>query len=139
MVPVFRLLAGWTAEAGNWRLGWYLGLMVYWLVWGAAFPLLMIGLLVSTNFGNGFFEEILWRGLFMELFPTRILFCIVWPSVWFGLAHYAPGSVAPNGNPVGLMIGAGMMGFYLSFLAQKTGTIWWGIIAHALGGFIMIV
>jgi hypothetical protein len=37
------------------------------------------------------------------------------------------------------MIGAGLMGFYLSFLANRTGTIWWTIIAHAIGGFIMIV
>jgi hypothetical protein len=27
----------------------------------------------------------------------------------------------------------------LSFLAKKTGTIWWTILAHTIGGFIMIV
>lgn len=31
------------------------------------------------------------------------------------------------------------MGFYLSFLAKRTGTIWWTIVAHTLGGMIMIV
>ena len=96
-------------------------------------------LLLSTNFGNGFFEEVLWRCTYMELFPDSIFFRIVWPSIWFALWHYVPGSVSLTGNAIGLMIGSGLMGFYLSFLAKKTGTIWWTIVAHAIGGFIMIV
>jgi membrane protease YdiL (CAAX protease family) len=95
-------------------------------------------LLVSTNFGNGFFEEVLWRGMYMELFPHSVFFRIFWSSIWFALWHYAPGSVSSTGNAIGLMIGAGLMGFYLSFLANRTGTIWWTIIAHTIGGFIMI-
>jgi membrane protease YdiL (CAAX protease family) len=95
-------------------------------------------LLLSTNFGNGFFEEVLWRGVYMELFPDSILHRIVWPSIWFALWHYAPGSVSPDGNALGLMIGSGVMGFYLAFLAKKTGTIWWTIVAHTVGGMIMI-
>jgi len=31
------------------------------------------------------------------------------------------------------------MGFYLSVLVNRTKTIWWTIIAHTIGGFIMIV
>lgn len=185
MYPVFQLLS--EAFEENWRVGWYLGLVIYWLIWGAAFPVWIIGkesiariirpqrfdvrplflvlamligaslyrfvpgmeyqkpslwvflLLLSTNLGNGFFEEVLWRGVYMELFPDSILFRIVWPSIWFALWHYAPGSVSPNGNVFGLMIGSGLMGFYLSLLAKKTGTIWWTIIAHTIGGTIMIV
>jgi hypothetical protein len=30
------------------------------------------------------------------------------------------------------------MGFYLAFLAKRTGTIWWTIVAHTIGGMIMI-
>lgn len=183
MYPVFQLLSRALGET----IGWYLGLAMYWLVWGGVFPWLMIGktsiqtmirpqkltggifllvlfpllmagiyrfatgmeydkptvwvflLLVSTNLGNGFFEEVLWRGMYLELFPDSVFFRIVWPSIWFALWHYAPGSVSPTGNAIGLMIGSGMMGFYLSFLANKTGTIWWTMIAHMIGGFIMIV
>ncbi|MGD2163195.1 MAG: hypothetical protein PVG04_08880 [Anaerolineales bacterium] len=29
-------------------------------------------LLVSTNFSNGFFEELLWRGVYLELFPQNL-------------------------------------------------------------------
>ena len=74
MHPVFQLLAGLFED--NWRIGWYLGLVVYWLVWGGIFPRLMIG--------------------------------------------------------------SGLMGFYLSLPAKRTGTIWWTILARALGGFVMM-
>jgi hypothetical protein len=185
MVPVFQGLA--RAFAEQWRIAWYLGLIIYWLTWCTLFPLWMVGkeglgtiirpqrltfsvallilvmltlaalyklvpgmgyekpsrwmwfLIVSTSFGNGFFEEVLWRGVYMELFPDDLLLRIVWPTIWFGLWHYAPGAIAPDGNPLGLMIGSGLMGFYLSFLAKRTGTIWWTIIAHTLGGVIMTI
>ena len=75
----------------------------------------------------------------MELFPDSIFFRIVWSSIWFGLWHFAPGSVSSTGNALGLVIGSGLMGLYLSLMARRTGTIWWGIVAHALGGFIMII
>ncbi|MGD8966306.1 MAG: CPBP family intramembrane metalloprotease [Anaerolineae bacterium] len=184
MVPVFRMLA--RVFGQNWRIGWYLGLVIYWLTWCAAFPLWIVGkesiasmirpqrltvgvlllilvpligaalyrlvpgmeyekpsawillLLLSTSLGNGFFEEVLWRGVYMELFPDSILLRIVWPTIWFALWHYAPGSVAPDGNVLGLIIGSGVMGFYLAFLAKRTGTIWWTIVAHTIGGMIMI-
>ncbi len=95
-------------------------------------------LLFSTPFGNGFFEEVLWRGVYLKLFPNNIFFWMIWPSVWFALWHYAPGSVS-SGNPARLMIGAGVMGLYLSFLAKKTNTVWWGIVVHTVGGIIMVV
>jgi membrane protease YdiL (CAAX protease family) len=95
--------------------------------------------LVSTAFGNGFFEEVLWRGVYMELFPDKVFFRIIWPSIWFGLWHYAPGSVSAGGNVLALMVGSGLFGFYLSFLAKKTDTLWWSIVAHTLGGLIMVI
>lgn len=73
MIPVFRLLSA----AFGIQLGWYLGLISYWIVWCAAF------------------------------------------SFW--------------------IIGAGFFGVYLSVLANKTQTVWWGIVAHTLGGMVMVV
>ena len=182
MYPVFHSLAGVMDD----RMAWYLGLAIYWLVWGAAFPLLTLGresirllirprkpswrillllavplagalavslmpgmgyekqsvwillLLLSTAFGNGFFEEVLWRGVYARLFPNSVFFGIVWPGVWFALWHYVPGSVL-HGNVAGLMIGSGVMGLYLAWLTRKTGTIWWAIVAHTVGGIIMIL
>jgi len=103
-------------------------------------PELWVWLLyISTAFGNGFFEELLWRGVYLELFPDRISFRIIWSSTWFALWHYAPGSVSANSNPLALIIGAGLFGFLLGFLAKKTGTIWWCVVAHVLGGIVMII
>lgn len=184
MIPVFRLLSGIFENA---VIGWYLGLVCYWLTWCTIVPLWLVGkqrlkqimrprkpnitvvllvlfpaamaavakmltgmgyqkpelwvwlLYISTAFGNGFFEELLWRGVYMELFPDRIFYRIIWPSIGFALWHYAPGSVSANSNPLALIIGAGLFGFILAFLAKKTGGIWWGIVAHAAGAIVMII
>ncbi len=97
-------------------------------------------LLVSSPFCNGFFEEVLWRGLYVKLFPTNIFFRMIWPSVWFGIWHYVPVSM---NNPewtglIGMIVGPMMMGLYLSYLTNKTNTLWWAILAHTIGGIIMI-
>jgi len=183
MYPIFQL----TARAFGNQIGWYIGLWIYWLIWGIAFPLWIIGkesiqkliqpqnpdkktllllifpllvtlivkfipgmeykkasmwtwlLLLSTTFGNGFFEEILWRGVYMKLFDDNIFFRMIWPSFCFAIWHYAPGSVSSNNNVVGLMVGAGLFGLYLSYLTKKTNTLWWAIVAHTLGGIVMIL
>jgi len=96
-------------------------------------------LLLSTAFGNGFFEEVLWRGVYYHFFSKSTFFSIAWPACWFALWHYIPGSVSPNSNAIGLMIGAGLFGLYLGFLAKKTGTIWWCMVCHLLGGIMMVV
>ncbi len=183
MYPIFHLLSQTLGET----TGWYLGLAIYWLLWGALFPYAVLGkesirsmihpqkltikilllvlvplllaslyrfipgmgyqkpsvwiflLLLSTAFGNGFFEEVLWRGVYMKLFPDSIMFRIIWPSIWFALWHFVPGSVHSDSNVAALMIGAGIFGFYLSFLVKQTGTVWWSIVTHVLGGIIMIL
>ena len=40
MYPIFHLLAG---ALFNYRIAWYLGLVIYWLAWGLALPLIIIG------------------------------------------------------------------------------------------------
>ena len=40
MYPIFSSLAG---ALVNDRIAWYLGLIIYWLVWGLAFSLIIIG------------------------------------------------------------------------------------------------
>ena len=103
-------------------------------------PEIWVWLLYSSSaFGNGFFEELMWRGVYMELFPRRIFYRIIWPSICFALWHYAPGSVSANPNPLALIVGAGLFGFLLAFLAKKTGGIWWCVVAHVLGGIVMIL
>ena len=186
MYPVFRVLS--AVFQDNWRIGWILGLMIYWLLWGMVYPISVAGresiramikpqkpditlillvlfplimavvfkyipggmhydkpdkwilmLLIFSAFGNGFFEEIFWRGVYMQLFPRNIFYRIVWPSIWFGLWHYVPGSLNPSeGHVMGLMIGALFLGFYSGFLAWKTNSLWWSILTHVVGGLIIV-
>jgi len=58
---------------------------------------------------NSFWEEVLWRGVYITLFPDSRWWGIVWPTVWFALWHYAPGSVSPLADVRMLMIGAGVL------------------------------
>ncbi len=183
MYPFFQFITNLFGET----VGWYLGLIVYWIIWGGIFSVAILGkenlitiirprkitikifllisfpilmsslyklipgmgyekpsiwiflLLLSTTFGNGFFEEVLWRGVYMKLFPNNFMFRIIWPTIWFAIWHYAPGSVHSDSNVIALMIGAGVFGFYLSSLAKLTDTIWWTIVIHILSGIIMII
>lgn len=97
-------------------------------------------LLLSTCFGNGFFEELLWRGVYYMLYPNNIFYRMIWPSVWFGIWHYVPVSINNNEltGLIGMMIGPIMMGLVLSYMTKKTNTLWWSILAHTLGGIIMV-
>ncbi len=95
--------------------------------------------LLATAVGNGFFEEVLWRGTYMELFPDNTLLRIFWPSLWFGLWHYAPGSVSNEGSVLGLMVAGVFFGLLLSFLAKRTDTLWWSILSHTLAGIVMVI
>ena len=97
-------------------------------------------LLLSTCFGNGFFEEVLWRGVYFKLFPDKIFYRMIWPSIWFGIWHYVPVSIHNNEltGLIGMIIGPILMGLVLSYLTKKTNTLWWTIIAHTVGGIIMV-
>ena len=186
MYPIFNSLAGVLA---NDRIAWYLGLIIYWLLWGMVCPLFIIGkedivalihpqkptkaiilpisiilvgalsarllvpgieyekqslwiyiLLLSTCFGNGFFEELLWRGVYYKLFPNNIFYRMIWPSIWFGIWHFVPVSINNNefSALLGMIIGPILMGLVLSYMTNKTNTLWWSILAHTVGGIIMV-
>jgi membrane protease YdiL (CAAX protease family) len=96
-------------------------------------------LYVSTAFGNGLFEELLWRGVYMELFPHSIPLRFVVPTIAFALWHYAPGAASANENVWGLIIGAAALGVVQSLLAKQTDSVWWPIVAHTIGGLIMVL
>lgn len=185
MYPIFLALDAAFGEAAEGYLGWYLGLAVYWVLWGGIYAFRMIGtrrlgelirprrptltivglilfpvvmaggvrllpgmeyekhsiavwlLLISPTFGNSIFEEILWRGVYLEQFRDRFWMQAVWPTVWFALWHIIP--ISTHGGEVATMvIGPLFFGFYLAFLAKHTDGIWWPVVAHVLGGMVMV-
>ena len=96
-------------------------------------------LLVFMTLMNSFWEEVLWRGVYITLFPDSRLWGIVWPTVWFALWHYAPGSVSPLTDVRTLMIGAGLLGTSLSWLSWKTQSIRTAALSHILGGLAQVL
>lgn len=95
-------------------------------------------LLAISPFANGVFEELLWRGVFLAAFPTNVWLRVVWPSVMFGLWHLVPGMMSEGGPQIAMVVGPTLMGFYLAWLSHNTGTVWWAVVAHTLGGIVMV-
>ncbi len=93
-------------------------------------------LYIFMSFGNGFFEEILWRGVYIKLFPGDKVWGFAWPTLWFAVWHYAPGSISPWTNVWILMGGALGLGTCVGWLAMKTNSIRWSMISHTLSGLI---
>ena len=80
------------------------------------------------------------RGVYYKLFPENIFYRMIWPAIWFGVWHYVPVSIHNNEITalIGMMIGPVLMGLVLSYMVKKSDTLWWSILAHTLGGIIMI-
>lgn len=114
---------------------------VRYLVPGMAYGLATataVTLLVISTFANGLFEELLWRGAYLDVFSNNWWLRVLWPSVWFGLWHLVPGSIATGGPHIAMVIGPFFMGIYLGFMAKQSSSVWWPMLAHALGGLVMI-
>jgi uncharacterized protein len=91
-------------------------------------------LLFFVTIMNSFWEEVLWRGVYITLFPDNRWWATVWPTVWFALWHYAPGSISPLADARTLIIGAGVLGTSLSWLSWRTQSIRTAALSHILGG-----
>lgn len=92
---------------------------------------LMIIILISLI--NGTLEEIFWRGLYLIHFRHNTKIAIIFSSIVFGLWHLSLLSlkgIQYKGGFITLVGGALFMGFVWSFIAQKTGSIFYTITAH---------
>jgi len=92
-------------------------------------------ILVMTSFLTGILEEILWRGIFINLFPRQLIKGYVYPAVCFALWHIAPGTVS-NIPMVSLVVGAFVLGLCWGLLAYRTETIRWTSLSHILTGLL---
>jgi hypothetical protein len=108
---------------------------------GSAYPhdtWLALALLVTVALANGVFEEVGWRGVYLEAFRGQPLLSIVWPSLGFGLWHLAPGSVAAGGGVVTLALAAAAFGLVLALVAARSG-VGWAVLLHTAAGLIQVV
>jgi hypothetical protein len=95
-------------------------------------------ILMTTSLLMGVFEEVLWRGTFLSVFPSMLLFGFVWPTVWFAIWHLAPGSFSIL-DKWSLALGALVFGTCWGFVAIRTNTIFWTMLSHVLVGWVRVI
>ena len=135
-------------EAGERRFR-QLGLRVHVLLWlPLVFPFLFAFvprlraagapvLFVSIGLGIviGITEEILWRGLYVRLFPENVWANTVYPSIAFGLWHLCPLSVLPSrypGGPLLFLLYSVILGACYATAARTTRSIRWVAVSHTV-------
>ncbi|HEY9471521.1 MAG TPA: CPBP family intramembrane glutamic endopeptidase [Propionibacteriaceae bacterium] len=78
--------------------------------------------MAATGVINGTGEELLWRGLFLELFPNDPLRGLLWPLVGFSLWHLAPQMILPSRlGRWPFLLGAALVGSASAFSAWRSG------------------
>jgi hypothetical protein len=87
---------------------------------------------------NGVCEEVLWRGVYIGLFPGRLRLGLLWPAVWFGAWHLAPGAVVLGSGAWALAGAAALLGLAYGWVAQRSGTIRWTAVSHCLAGLAQV-
>ncbi|MFQ5789717.1 MAG: CPBP family intramembrane glutamic endopeptidase [Acidobacteriota bacterium] len=93
---------------------------------------------IAMSFVNGTLEEVLWRGVYVELFPGMKLWGLFWPTLWFALWHFAPGSVSMGPGAWVLVAGAALFGAAMGWVALRTRSIRWTVISHVLAGLVQV-
>jgi membrane protease YdiL (CAAX protease family) len=127
----------------NWpaALLWVIVTIVTLVMYGKSFvkaPLTLILLAIPLATLNGFCEEILWRGLFVQAFPGNPWLGMLYPAVGFAFWHLAPQSVFPAENVLGFILSTLFLGLAYGFIADSTGSAFWTAISHSLGGILAL-
>ena len=149
VIPL-ALLGGWRAFAELFRpmpplpsMGWQTNLLLWWpVIFPLAFifipraastPQVILAASVVIGIIIGVTEEVLWRGVYLRLFPNNGWLNLIYPSVMFALWHVAPQTVVVNRMPGGVfsfVAYALMLGLTYSVSARRTGSIAWPTVAH---------
>lgn len=112
-------------------------LVMYFIPDVAHIPRLLILIAIPVATINGIGEEILWRGLYVKVFPRQVLWGLVYPSVGFAIWHISPQLVFPAPGGVFSLVGSAFfLGLCYSLIAYKTGSMKWTGISHSLNGIL---
>jgi membrane protease YdiL (CAAX protease family) len=101
-------------------------------------PLGLILLAIPLAAINGFCEEILWRGLYVQIFPQNPWLGVLYPALGFAAWHLAPQSIFPAENVVGFMISTFFLALPYGVIAYRTGSARWTAISHTLSGILAL-
>jgi membrane protease YdiL (CAAX protease family) len=103
----------------------------------ASTPLLVIMIGIPATTINGTCEEILWRGLYVRAFPSKVVLGLICPAIGFAVWHISPQLVFPEeGNILVFVIFTLILGLSYGWTAYKSGSIRWTAVSHSLIGFL---
>jgi len=128
---------------GNWlaSLLWVLVTLMALGMYGRSFiqaPPALILLAVPLAAINGLCEELLWRGLYVRLFPHNPWLAILVPSLGFALWHLSPQVILPVDNPLGFVVATFFLALPYGYIAWRAGSAKWTAISHALNGILAL-
>ena len=115
------------------------------LGYGYAFPRAVRGTtpsVVVASFAlaavNSTLEELLWRGVYVSIFPNSLMLGVVYPALGFGLWHLAPQVVSRNRHPGGkwsLVAVSAVLGLAWGWVAFSAASILATSVSHLLFDF----
>jgi membrane protease YdiL (CAAX protease family) len=102
-----------------------------------AAPARLLIIAVPAAVVNGIAEELLWRGLYVRVFPGNWFLGLVYPSIGFAFWHLAPQLVVPaEGGVWPFVASTFFLGLGYGWISYRTGSIRWNALAHSLGGIL---
>jgi membrane protease YdiL (CAAX protease family) len=102
----------------------------------AAAGLILLSIPLATI--NGVCEEILWRGLYVRVFPKNLWLGILFPAIGFALWHFAPAQVFYEGNTAAFIVSTFFLGLAYGFIAYRCGSARWTAISHSINGVLAL-
>jgi membrane protease YdiL (CAAX protease family) len=88
--------------------------------------------MMSSAALNATGEELLWRGVFLEVFPEDVWRGAFWPLVGFACWHYAPQVILPSSmGRTRFVAGATLVGAAEAVTAWRGRGLRWVLLAHA--------
>ena len=125
----------------NWpaALLWILITAVTLFMYGKSFvkaSLTLFLLAIPLAVVNGFCEEMLWRGVYVQTFTNNFWLGVLYPAVGFALWHLVPQSVFPAENKLAFIISTLFLGVAYGFIAYRTGSALWTAISHSVNGIL---
>ena len=97
---------------------------------GAATPA-MVGTILGVAVANAILEEVLWRGVYITLWPRNPWLGWIWPAVGFAAWHFAPQVIHPSSMGSGVFVAASLLlGLSWGWVAFRTGGLRLVSISH---------
>lgn len=101
-------------------------------------PWVLILLAIPLATIHGFCEEILWRGVYVRVFPQNPRLAILYPSAGFAAWHLVPQTVHAADNRIGFVVSRFFLALPYGYIAYRTGSAKWTAISRSLSGILAL-